>query len=405
MPTPQYKRPFDGIRVVDFSWAAAGPLCTLYLAMLGAEVIKIESSRSPDIARRGFYTPVADINASPNFNDVSINKRDIRLNITHPKGRDLALKLISQSDAVLENYRPGVMDRNGLGYETLRKVRPDIVMVSASTSGAKGPENHLGGYATTFGALGGMAHITGHLGGPDTEIWDSSDMRLGTGITFAMMTALYHRRKTGRGQHVDIASREIISSNVGDIFMDYFMNQRLARTRGNRDDIMAPHNCYPCTGDDRWISIAVQTDKEWQALCDVAKRPDWAKDERFADAYLRSVNQDALDALLAQWTRDQDAWELTRALQQAGVAAMPSLPADEIFHDPHSKARGIFWDVEHPKLGATHPVRPPWILSETPARPDRYGPMFGQDQEAILGEVAGLTKTELETLRGEGVFE
>ncbi len=405
MSRHQQKKPFEGIRVLDFSWAAAGPLCTLYLAVLGAEVIKVESSRSPDIARRGYYTPVSDINASPNFNDMSINKRDIRLNIAHPKGRELALKLASQSDAVLENYRPGVMERNGLGYESLRKVRPDIVMVSASTSGAKGPENHLGGYATTFGALGGMAHITGHLGGPDTEIWDSSDMRLGTGITFAMMVALYHRRKTGRGQHVDIASREIISSNVGDIFIDYFMNQRIAGSQGNRDEIMAPHNCYPCKGDDRWISIAVETDKEWQALCAVAKRPDWAKDERFADPYVRWVNQEALDALLAQWTTDLDTWELTKELQKAGVPAMPSLGAGEIFHDPHSKARGIFWDVQHPKLGATHPVRPPWILSETPARPERYGPMFGQDRDATFGEVLGLTAKEVEALQTEGVFE
>ncbi len=411
MASPIGKDALAGVRVLDLSWAAAGPLCTLYLALLGAEVIKVESAKSLDIARRGYYTPVEDINASPNFNDMNLNKLDVRVNLGHQRGRELVRRLAEVSDVLINNFRPGVMERWGLGYEDARALRPDILMLSSSTAGQKGPERELAGYATTFGAFGGLGHITGHEGGPATEIWDSVDMRLGTSITLAVLIGLYHRRRTGEGQHIDLSSREVISSNIGDIFLDYFMNGRVAGPQGNRDEIMAPHNCYPCRGypsaegSDRWISIAVATDEEWQALCRVARRPEWAADPRFADRYGRWRHQDELDALVARWTRRHDARALTERLQRAGVAAMPSMSVAEIIEDPHAKARRIFMDVRHPKLGMTHPVRPPWVLSETPARARRFGPMFGEHAAMVFGEVLGIPRRELDALAADGVFE
>ena len=399
------KQALAGIRVVDFSWAASGPLSTMYLALHGAEVIKIESSRSLDIARRGYYTGVKDIDASPNFNDMHVNKLTTRLNLAHPKAARLVKEMVRVSDVVVENFRPGILEKYGLAYPELKKVKPDLLMLSSSTGGQTGPERELPGYATVFGALGGLSYITGHEGGPATEIWDSIDMRLGTAITVAVTIGMYRQRRTGQGQHIDLSSREVISSLLGDVFFDYFMNGRVQGRRGNRDDIMAPHNCYPCRGKDRWISIAVATDEEWRALCAVAGRKDWAEDTRFADRYGRWRCQEEIDAMLAQWTRDKDAAELTRRLQEAGVAASPSMDVVDLVNNPHVQARRVLMEVSHPKLGMTRPVRAPWLLSETPAQAKRHGPMFGEHNGYAFRDLLGLPTAEMEVLKGEGVFE
>jgi benzylsuccinate CoA-transferase BbsF subunit len=398
------KQALAGIRIVDLSWAAAGPLCTMYLASLGAEVVKIETGRSMDLSRRGYYTPVPDPDASPNFNDMNHGKLSFRVDLSTREGQALAGQLIAVSDVLIQNFRVGVIGRLGLGYEAVRRLRPDIVMLSSSSGGQSGPEKDLGGYATNFGAHGGLGYITGHEGGPGTEVWDSVDMRLGTSITLAVLMALYHRRRTGRGQHIDLSSREVVSSNIGDVFLDYFMNGRSPVPRGNQDDIMAPHNCYPCRGDDRWISIAVATDEEWQALCQAAGHPDWAEDGRFIDRYSRWRNQDVLDPLIAEWTRRQKAPQLTTLLQDAGVAATLSMSVADLWDDPHVEHRGLFWQIEHPKLGTTKPMRPPWILSETPARPSRRGPDFGEHTEWLVTELLGLPQDELSTLNDSDVF-
>jgi len=287
----------------------------------------------------------------------------------------------------------------------LRAVKPDIVMLSSSTGGQEGPERDLPGYATTFAALGGLSYVTGHEGGPPTEIWESVDMRLGTTSALAVAMAVYHQRRTGEGQLIDLSSQEVVSTMIGHAFFDYQMNGRLTERRGNRDDIMAPHNCYPCNGKDKWVSIAVGKDEEWQALCRVAERPDWASDRRFADRYGRWSHQGDIDALLTPWTAGHEAWALAHRLQAAGVAAVPSMNTEELASDPHLKARELFWDVPHPKLGITHPLRPPWKLSETPPKASRPGPILGEQAEYVFGELLGLGSAEMESLQSEGAFE
>ena len=284
------KQALAGVRVLDFSWAASGPLSTLYLSLLGAEVIKVESARSLDIARRGYYTVVDDINASPNFNDMHMGKLSIRLDLRHPKAKELVLRLVALCDAAVENFRPGTLDKFGLGYEALRQARPDLIMVSSSTAGQTGPERAMPGYATTFGALGGLGGVTGYRGGPATELWDSIDMRLGTSITLAALIGLYDRRRTGRGQYVDFSSREVISATIGDSLLGYFMTGEVPGPKGNEDEVMAPHDCYPCRGDDRWVSIAVSTEDEWRALCAVSGEG-WEADPRFTDMAARRRNR------------------------------------------------------------------------------------------------------------------
>lgn len=399
------QQPLAGLRVVDFTWAAAGPMATLYLALHGAEVIKIESTHSIDMARRGYYTPVADIDGSPNFHDVNLGKLSVRLNLKQPKARDLAKAIVAMSDVVVENFRPGVMERNGLDYESLKLVKPDIIMLSSSTGGQTGPDKDLPGYATTFAALGGLSYVTGHGGGPPAEIWESVDIRLGTASALAVSMALYRQRRTGEGQFIDLSSQEQVSTMIGHSFIGFQMNGRLTERRGNRDDIMAPHGCYPCLGDGRWISIAVATDEEWQALCRVANKPDWGSDERFADTYGRFLHQEEIELLIGPWTAKQLAWDLAHRLQEAGVAAVPSLDTEELVNDPHLKARGFFLDVVHPKLGMTHPVRPPWKLSDmTPVDP-RPGPMIGGDAEHVFRDLLGLGSEQMNNLQSDGVFE
>ena len=397
------KQALAGVRVLDFSWAASGPLSTLYLSLLGAEVIKVESARSLDIARRGYYTVVDDINASPNFNDMHMGKLSIRLDLRHPKAKELVLRLVALCDAAVENFRPGTLDKFGLGYEALRQARPDLIMVSSSTAGQTGPERAMPGYATTFGALGGLGGVTGYRGGPATELWDSIDMRLGTSITLAALIGLYDRRRTGRGQYVDFSSREVISATIGDSLLGYFMTGEVPGPKGNEDEVMAPHDCYPCRGDDRWVSIAVSTEDEWRALCAVSGEG-WDADPRFTDMAARRRNRTDLDARIAAWTRGHVAADLAERLRGAGVPAAESQDAASLFDDPHLAARGAFLEVEHPKIGVTHPVRPPFVLSETPVGPARYGPMFGEHIEYVFGELAGLSAGELAALGDEGVF-
>ncbi len=394
-----------GVRILDFSWAAAGPLTTLYAAWLGADIIKVESTHGLDLARRGYYTTVDDLDASPNFHDMNSAKMSIRLNLAHPDGARIARQLASMSDAMVQNFRPGIIEKFGLDYAALSKVKPDIVLLSISTTGQHGPEKDMGGYATTFGALGGLCHITGYQDGPPTEVWDSLDMRLGTTCTFALLTALYHQRKTGEGQHIDLSCREVISTLIGDIFLEYQMTGRVPTRKGNLDEAMAPHNCYPCKGDDKWISIAVATDPEFQALCDVAGHPGWSKDPRFADQHSRWQHQAELDALIGSWTKGHTHYDVMEKLQRVGVAAVPSFNVEELANDPHVQSRGVLRDLPHPVVGEQPVVGPPWKLSETPARIRRHAPLFGEHVDHVFGDLLGLPSREMKRLQADGAFE
>ena len=398
------KQALAGVRVLDFSWAASGPLSTLYLSLLGAEVIKVESARSLDIARRGYYTLVDDVDASPNLNDMHLGKLSIRLDLRRPKAKELVLRLVSLCDLAVENFRPGTLDKFGLDYGTLRQARPDLVMVSSSTAGQTGPERAMPGYATTFGALGGLGGITGYRDGPATELWDSIDMRLGTSITLAALIGLYDRRRTGRGQYVDFSSREVISATIGSALLGYFMTGDVPAPRGNEDDVHGSPRLLPLP----WRRPVGQHRRldRGRVARPLRRSPTkaWESDPSFADMESRRRNRADLDARIAAWTRDQDAAGLADRLQRAGVPAAESQDAASLFADPHLAARGAFLEVEHPKIGTTHPVRPPFVLSETPVGPARHGPMFGEHVDYVFGDLVGLSRQEMETLRDEGVL-
>lgn len=381
---------------MDFSWAVMGPHCTLMLAMMGAEVIKIESSKRLDLIRRP--RPHIGQMAPSSFIDLLTNKMSVALDLSDKRAVQLAKEIIAQSDVVVESFRPGVMERLGLGYGTLRQVRPDLVMLSVSTSGSAGPERFAPGYASIFAALSGLSHLTGYEDGPPVELRISMDHTCGQTGALAVLAALNYRWKTGVGQHIDLAARDVLSCLVGDALMDYTMNGRNAARRGNHDSIMAPHNCYRCKGEDKWVSIAVSNQGEWEALSKTIGQPHLVSDGRFSDAYRRWTNQDELDKLIEIWTSTHTPSEVMQLLQAAGVAAVPSFDMAEVTEDLHLKDREAFIEIKHPEKGTGRMVAPPWKLSLTPANSTRWSPELGEHNEHVLGELLGKQQEELASL-------
>ena len=399
--------PLTGIRITEFTSAWAGPYATCLLGFLGAEVIKVESRKRLDHARnlsfstgRRFTGP----NESSVFNNLNLNKKSVTLNLSKPRAVELAKRLVGFSDVVMENMRPGVVPRLGLSYDALKAVKPDLIYISSSSCGQTGPERAYVGYAPTFAALGGISYITGYEDWPPSNFMGSMDLRSATTSAFAILAALIYKHRTGEGQYIDLASQETIAVLAGDLMLDYFMNQRVPGRKGNRDEWMAPHNCYRCQGEDRWVSIAVSNDSEWQALCRAMGRPDLIEDPRFNQPSERFKNQEALDDLITQWTLPQDYYEVAELLQKAGVASFPSLSSEGLFHDPHLKAREVYSQLAHPSMGKDWVIAPPWRLSETPARIYRHSPLLGEHNEEIFGQMLGLSPEEIHELEKEEVI-
>ena len=399
--------PLQGVRITDFSWAWAGAYSTELLAFLGAEVIKIEGMGRLDLTRITSFTTgqkFKSMNESHVFNDINLGKLGIRLNLSRPKAIELAKKLVSKSDIVVQNMRPGVMDRLGLGYESLAKVKPDIIYLSSSSRGTSGPEREYSGYAPSFAAWGGILSITGAPNSKPAYMAGEIDLISAVTSTYAMLAALNYRLETGRGQHIDVSSSESISVLIGEVLMDYIVNGNVQTSKGNLDECMAPHNCYPCRGDDKWISIAVATDEEWRMFCKVMGKPGWTEEQRFATAANRWQNQKELDKLIGEWTINYNHHELMEMLQEVGVAAIPSFNAKELFHDPHLNDRQCWTRVIYRTLGEQAALAPPWKLSATPAAISSPAPLFGEHSNHVYKELLGMTDDEIALLEKEEVI-
>ena len=399
--------PLSGVRVTEFTSAWAGPYATCLLGFLGAEIIKVESRKRLDHSRFTSFTTARTFSGpdeSPVFDNLNLNKRSVCLNLSHPKAVEIARRLVGTSDVVVENMRPGVITRLGLGYDALREVKSDIVYLSSSACGQTGPDRGNVGYAPNFAGAAGLSHVTGYPDWPPSILSGAIDLRSATTAAFAILAALLYRQRTGEGQRIDLASQEAIAMLNADALMDFFLNQRVRTRVGNRHDTMAPHNCYRCRGDDHWISIAVDSDDEWRALCGVIGRPELLDDERFSRADARWQNQDVLDEIVGAWAATQDDYAAMHALQAAGVAATPSLSNKALFEDPHVIERQAFVQVEHPVLKHDWVVAPPWRLSETPATIRRRSPLLGEDSRAVFEELLGMSGDEIRRLEEEQVI-
>ncbi|MFI5397763.1 MAG: CaiB/BaiF CoA transferase family protein [Candidatus Binatia bacterium] len=399
--------PLSGVRVTEFTSAWAGPYATCLLSFLGAEVIKVESRKRLDHSRFISFTTAKTFSGpdeSPVFNNLNLNKLSVCLNLSQPKAVEIAKRLAGTSDVVIENMRPGVIARLGLGYTAVKDVKPDIIYLSSSACGQTGPDREHVGYAPNFAGAAGLSYVTGYPDWPPSELSGAVDLRSATTAAFAILVALLHRQRTWEGQYIDLSSQEAIAILNAEALMDFLMNQRVRTRAGNRHETMAPHNCYRCRGEDKWISIAVADDQEWRALCDAIGRPELAQDERFSTAAARWNNQDELDQIIGGWTERQSDYEAMHRLQAAGIAAAPSLSNQALFEDPHLKERQIFVQVSHPVLGKDWVIAPPWRLSETPASIRSRSPLLGEHSYPVLEELLDMSREEIRRLEEEHVI-
>ena len=392
----EHSGPLAGIRVADFSVHAAGPFAGLMLAEMGAQVIKVESSARLDITRR----PHAMYGKPPSsFEQINANKMSVCLNLKEPRAVELALELVSVSELAIENFRPGVMRRLGLGYEAMKEVRPDIILVSLSSNGQTGPESNYAGYAPMFAALGGLGQLTGYPDGPPVELRHAMDHTGGMMAALAAVAALSARQRTGLGQHVDVSVRDLATSFIGPELLDVAMNSRESRRNGNRDASAAPQGVYRCRGEDEWVSISVASESEWQGFVTAIGSPEWATGEEFGDAFRRWRRHDELDARIEEWTLRRTSAEATQALQRYGVAAHPSLSPDAMMRDAHLLARAAFPGVSNGATGERQrAVVPPWRFSETPASVDQWTPTLGQHNLEVFSGILGLSPEEVHEL-------
>ena len=398
----------ENVIVVDFGWILASPMTSKYLADLGAKVIRIESLHKPDGLRTS--TPYKDnipgINRSGYFAVYNPNKYSMALNLKHPKGVEIAKRLIAQCDVVTENFTPGAMKRIGLGYESLKKIKPDIIMISLSMLGQTGPyANHLG-LGVQLTGLTGFTHITGWPDrGPVQPYAGVTDACSPSLAASAVIAALLYRRKTGKGQYLDLSQNEASIHYLAPLMLDYFTSGRVAYRSGNKHQNAAPHGVYPCQGDDRWCAIAVFTDQEWEAFCNVLGNPAWASESKFATVLDRKKNEEELNTLIAEWTKKHTAEEVMHLMQAAGVAAGVVRAPDDLLEDPQLIHRKHLWYIQHSELGNYHHLGESFQLSETPVEARMPAPRLGEHTEYVCTQIMNMSDHEFIELLGDGVFE
>ena len=423
--------PMQGIRVADFSWFGAGPYVTRLFAIYGAEVIRIESNakidgmrwqapRKPDVTQT--------YNISGMFNNFNPGKLGITLKLNVPKGIEIAKKLISISDVVLDNFNPGMMESWGLTYEELVKIKPDIIVTTMPVMGITGSYKLWRGFGTSIRTLAGIDYITGNPDRPPigTGMLAFPDFTCNPyhSIT-AILSALHYRNRTGKGQFIELAQFESTVCWSETTILDYTVNNHIQIAINNRLPYAAPHGVYRCHGeesevdycampesepdhrkkDERWVAIAVFNEKEWQSFCNVIGNPSWTKDKKFVTFLGRKENEDELDRLVGEWTKDKSPEDVMVRLQKAGVAAGVVQDGEDLqTRDPQLKERGYYVYLDHPEAGRIAHDGLTFALSKTPGEV-RRAPLLGEHNEYVYREVLGLSEDEVNQLIMEGVLE
>jgi crotonobetainyl-CoA:carnitine CoA-transferase CaiB-like acyl-CoA transferase len=401
--------PLSGIRVLDLGQVYAGPTCARILCDLGAEVIRVEGIHRMDTIRNLF---IAENDGSDDYWNRgsyyvfrNVGKRSVVLEFTDSRGVDLFRRLVPTFDVVVENFTPRVMKNLGLGYESLRQLRPDIIVISMSGYGQSGAWRDYAAYGTGLEAVSGICSLTGYRDGPPERTGISfTDPVTGLVGAGAVLLALQYRRRTGKGQFIDLSQHEAAIPLIGHALMDFVMNGREPSRMGNRDLVAAPQGCYRCRGEDDWLVISVANDDQWRRLAEAVGRPEWVEDERFADVLSRHRNHDEMDTLIEAWTREQDHIEVMHLLQRAGVTAAAVLNGKEVLLDPHLHERGAFDMVDVPGAGK-RPV--PRVLgarfSRFEARARGPAPKLGEHNREVLQGLLDISDEEMTGLEAEGV--
>lgn len=407
MSVPNANQALQGIKVADFTWSAAGPITTRYLAAYGATVVRIESSSRPDVLRVSgpFKDGKAGVDRSGNFAILNANKYSISLNLKNPQGKQVARRLVAWADIVAESFTPGVMERQGLGYEEIRKIKPDIIMLRTSNQGQIGSQAEQPGFGQHLVGLSGFSYYSGW---PDRE-------PLGFGMAYTdvitprfavalLIAALDYRRRTGKGQVLDLAQLETAVHFLSPQMLDYTINGRIGNREGNRCPYACPHGVFPCRGEDSWCAIAVFTDDQWHSFKQVVNRP-WTEDNKFSTFLYRKRNEVELDRLISEWTICFTAEHLMELLQKAGVPAGVVQSAEDVINDSQLKLRDNFWIMEHKILGPTIHLGQPFILSKTPAQPRMPAPCLGEHTEYVCTKLLNMSDEEFVELVAAGAFD
>ena len=408
--------PFQGLKVLDLTWVAVGPITMKYLGDHGATVVRVESVTRPDPSRS--VTPFKD--KIPGFNrgafssKFNTNKYGLGLNLAKPQGRAVIERLLKEwrPDVIAESFSPRAMRKWGLDYQRVKEYRPDIIYFSTCQQGQTGPHASFAGYGGQAMAMSGFAHITGW---PDREpagpYGAYTDFLNPPNAVAAVIAALEYRRRTGRGQHIDLSQYECAVHFLAPELLNYRVNGHVLNRQGNRDDYAAPHGVFPCRESQRypeggsWCAIAVTSDEEWRTLATIMGRPEWANDPRYATLEARKANEDELEQAIAEWTASRDRYEVMRSLQEAGVPAGVVQKGSDLWEDPQLAHRKHFQWLEHTECGPMPYEGGPFTLSETPGQLKTAAPLVGEHNDLVLKEFAGLSEEEIADLIAEGVLE
>jgi len=410
--------PLSGIRVIALSFIWAGPSHTQMLADMGAEVIKVEHHLIRGPANREGEDPRTFARCYPDgepgerpwnrsgvLNQFYRGKLSLVMDLNKPKGKELFLELVKISDVVQDNYSARVMPNFGLDYPVLKEVNPRIIQIRQTGWGIQGPyKDYVAGGCPT-GIHGGMPFYAGYHDGPPMRPESCLvDPWAGLHACSAVLLALWQRRRTGQGQFIDSGQCEPVTTALGDRVLGHQMKSNWPPRFGNRHYSMAPHGCYPCQGEDKWIAITVSSDEEWTTLCQGMGAPPWTREERFGDQLSRFQNQDELDRHISEWTVQYNHIELMHLLQREGVAAGAALDQSEVMSDPQLKERNYYVEIDHPDAGVHPYPAQPWKMSKTPQREWRRAPLFGEHNRYVLGELLGLSDQEIAGLEKENII-
>lgn len=405
--------PLAGMRVIDFGWVWSAPWVGTMLGELGAEVIKVEHSKRPDnlrlsgkVWRDGQVVEGPSTEMSPMYHQVNHGKLGITLNAKEPRAVELLKQLVADSDLVIENMSPGSLERSGLGYEALNAVNPRIVMLAMSAAGQFGALAGMRAYAPTMSSFAGLEALVGYPGEPPIGALNVGlgDPNASVHALVPVLAALRRARSTGKGCYIDLSQIEALSGTLRPYMIESQVVGRQTAPMGNRHPTMAPHGIYPAAGDDRWLTLAVADDRQWQGL--VALCPDqmWATDARFRDSSQRLAHVAELDAAIAAWTATQSRDALVTQLRAAGIASSPVLSIEEMWADPHYAARKIKHPVDIPIYGREDVFRAPWRFSDFAPQIDRPGPRMGEHNARVFGDILGLPQHEIDALVEAGVM-
>ena len=403
------KQIFEGVKILDFTWVGVGPITVKFLADHGAFAIHVESHTRPETLRMSppFKDGIPGVDRAAFMADYNSSKYGISLDLNKEKGRELAKRFLLEwePDIMAESYTPKAMENWGLDYEHVREIRPDIIYYSACQQGHFGPHRMFAGYGMMAAALGGYAHITGWPDRPPAIPYGAyTDFISPFYGTIAVAAALDYRRKTGKGQYLDLSQLECGAQLMAPALMDYALTGREICRMGNRHPAAVPHGIYPCRGVERWCSIAVFTDEEWKAFCSVIGNPDLAQDPKFQTLMGRKQNEDELDQLVGEWTKDYPPEQVMGMMQDAGVPAGVVQSMEDMFADPQVKHRDFFVLLNHSGIGPHHYDGLTFKLSKTPGELRMPAPCLGEHNDYVYKEILGLSDDEIADLIVEGVI-